>query len=136
MHLQGGVVRLVAALVDEDRLVRTRLPRRLKDMGQEQADIDAMIAAGVHLNAYAQVVEALANVDFLADVARIPQPILFFNGEQDEPAMEIEPSFLASAPHATSRRFPGGHGVSLRHPAEFAAMTNQFVEQLAAGATP
>ena len=84
----------------------------------------------MHIGAFAQAVQALANVNFLPRVAAIVQPILFFNGTRDKPAMAHEADFLAAAPDAESQHFDCEHGASLRKAHEFAAMTDKFMSRV------
>ncbi len=119
-----------AKLYGEQRFVRKHLTKLLSSMGHGPQDIDALIPGGVHMHAFAQAVQALANVDFLPRLAAIAQPILFFNGTRDKPTMAHEAEFLAAAPNAESRHFDCEHGASLRKAQEFAAMTDQFVARV------
>jgi len=130
LRWRGWVGAWLARLYGEQRFIRGSLNKQLKRMGHSQADVDALIEAGIRIGAFAQAVDALANVDFLPRLSAIEQPILIFNGERDKPAITHEAEFLAVARNATSRHFDCEHGVSLRRAREFAAMTDEFVARV------
>ena len=130
LRWRGRLGAWVAALYGERRFIRSSVTKALKRMGHSQADVDALIDAGIHIGAFAQAVDALANVDFRPRLAAIEQPILFFNGERDKPAMAHEAEFAATARQATRRHFDCEHGASLWRAREFAAMTDEFVARV------
>lgn len=127
LRWRGWLGGWTAKLYGEQRFVRTHLTKLLGSMGHCPQDIEALIQGGVHIGAFAQAVQALANVDFLPRVAAIAQPILFFNGTRDKLAMAHEAEFLAAAPNAESQRFDCEHGASLRKAPEFATMIDRFM---------
>ena len=130
LRWRGRLGAWTAKLYGEQRFVRTHLTKLLGSMGHGPQDIEALIQGGVHIGAFAQAVQALANVNFLPRVAAIVQPILFFNGTRDKPAMAHEADFLAAAPDAESQHFDCEHGASLRKAHEFAAMTDKFMSRV------
>lgn len=132
LRWRGRVGGWVATLYGERRFIRHHISKLLKRMGHGQADVEALIEAGIHLDAFAQAVEALANVDFLPRLAAIEHPVLFFNGVHDRPAMTHEAQFVAAARHATCRHFDCKHGASLWRAPEFAAMTDEFIARVCA----
>ena len=68
---------------------------------------------------------------FLPLLERIPQPILFVNGDGDTDRIAGEPAFLAAAPDASVYNFRDtGHGVSIRRPKEFAALLDRFAQRV------
>jgi pimeloyl-ACP methyl ester carboxylesterase len=130
LRWRGRVGGWFAALYGEKRLVRGSVTKLLRRMGHTQADVDALIDAGIRIGAFSEAANALANVDFRPRLAAIGQPILFFNGNQDKAPVEHEAEFVAAARNASSRRFDCEHGASLWQAREFAAMTDDFVARV------
>jgi pimeloyl-ACP methyl ester carboxylesterase len=124
------MVRIMAALMGEKRLVAKSADALVKK-GIPRDDVDAIVAGGMRLGAWGEAVDSLANRDTLAQIPGIQQPILFINGDEDEGPVGHEAAFVSAARHASVRRFPCEHGVSLWKPAEFAGAVNQFVAELA-----
>jgi len=118
------MVKTLLAFVDEQKL----LDQAMGKFGFEPADAQAVVAAGGSLRAVPVAVRALMDVDFRARLAAITQPVVIVNGDEDTRAIAKEPAFTAAAQHARIVHFAHtGHGVSIRKPAEFAALVNQFV---------
>jgi pimeloyl-ACP methyl ester carboxylesterase len=130
LRWRGRLGAWFARLYGEQRFIRGSLSKQLKRMGHTPADVEALIRAGIHLGAFAQAVDALAEVDFRPRLAAIEQPILFVNGIRDRPAMTHEAEFLAASREATARHFDCEHGASLWRAREFAAMTDEFVARV------
>ena len=124
------MVGLMAAVLGQKRLVAKSSDTMVKKGIFDRADADALVAGGLRLAAWGEAVDSLGNRDFLADVPKIAAPILFINGDKDAGPVAGEAAFVAAARHASMRRYPCEHGVSLWLPAEFAAAVNGFVEQL------
>lgn len=122
-------ITLMSAVVDEKDFVT----RALGLFGVAEAERPAIIAAGVSLRAVPQAVRALIPVDMRSQLAAIDAPVLIVNGALDQRAVAQEASFIAAARRATQYRFEDiGHGVSMRRPAEFARVLNEFARQHAA----
>ncbi len=130
LRWRGRLGGWTAKLCGEQRFVRGHVTKLLSSMGYGQQDIDALIQGGIHIDAFAQAVKALANVDFLPRLAAIGQPILFFNGLRDKSAMAQEAEFVAAARNAECQHFDCEHGASLRKAHEFAAMTDRFIARV------
>jgi pimeloyl-ACP methyl ester carboxylesterase len=119
-------VRWLLALKDPDELA----PKALSRFGVAPADQRAMLAAGVRLHAVELAVDALLGADFRGRLARVPQPILFVNGDGDAGRIDQEADFLQAAPAARAIRYENtGHGVSMLRPERFAADLNAFAAQ-------
>jgi pimeloyl-ACP methyl ester carboxylesterase len=127
LRRKGWVVRASLALMGPKRVLAKGAQKMVKQ-GIRQDDVDAMMAAGLRMQGWLEAVNDIGNVDYLAKTRAIEAPILFINGDKDEGAVEHEAEFVAAARHASTRRFPCEHGVSLWMPAEFAAAVNRFVE--------
>ena len=94
-------------------------------------DQRALLDAQVTLSAVEPAVDALMGQHFLPLLKRIPQPILFVNGDGDTDRIAGAPAFLAAAPDASSFVFRDtGHGVSIRRPKEFAALLDGFAQRV------
>jgi len=127
LRWRGRLGAWIATLVGERRFIRGHLTKVLSRMGHSPADVEALIGGGIHLDAFAQAVDALANVDFLPRLAAIEQPVLFFNGVRDKAAMTHEADFVAAAKNASSCHFDCEHGASLWRARELAAVTDEFM---------
>lgn len=128
-----ATITAMVAVVDQKDFAN----RALGLFGVAEADRAAIIAAGVHLPAVPQAGRALIHVDMRSRLAAIEAPVLIVNGAQDTRAVAQEASFVAAARHGTHYRFDDtGHGVSMRRPAEFARVINDFARQHAARPVP
>jgi pimeloyl-ACP methyl ester carboxylesterase len=126
-------ITLVAAFVDNADFAT----RALALFGVAESDRPAIVAAGVNLPAVPQAGRALIGVDMRAKLAAIDAPVLIVNGALDARAVTQEASFVAVARHPAQYRFDNtGHGVSMRRPAEFAALLNTFAARAFAAPTP
>ena len=128
-----ATITAMVAVVDQKDFAN----RALGLFGVAEADRAAIIAAGVHLPAVPQAGRALIHVDMRSRLAAIEAPVLIVNGAQDTRAVAQEASFVAAARHGTHYRFDDtGHGVSMRRPADFARVINDFARQHAARPAP
>ncbi len=126
-RLRSAVLRAAITVFGEERLVRSRVPKQLAAMHVEAGDIDAMMAAGISLDAFDQAVEALRDMDFRAKLAAIEHPVAIVNGERDQAQIRQEAGFVAAARQPMTHRIADcEHGVTLRRPAEVAAIINNF----------
>jgi len=127
------LVRALAGVID----VRRRVGGLLQSMGYAEADRQAVLDAGVDLNAVPAAVRDLLYVDFRARLAALEVPVLITNGSRDTRAVSLEDDFAAAAKHAVRHRFEGvEHGVSMRRSAEFAQLVNAFAARAFAAAPP
>lgn len=116
-------VTVLAAVVDKTDFAN----RALALFGVAEPDRKAIVAAGVNLPAVPQAGRALLGVDMRAKLAAVDAPVLIVNGALDARAVAQEASFVAAARRATTYRFENtGHGVSMRRPAEFARLLDDF----------
>jgi pimeloyl-ACP methyl ester carboxylesterase len=89
-----------------------------------------VVAAGTSASAVPLAVRSLLLVDFRPRLAAIRQPVLIANGTLDQRAMAQEASLLAALPQGEGHHFENcEHGVSLRRPAEFAALVDTFASR-------
>ena len=124
---QRLLFRLLIAAGDPDKLAA----RALAKFGVAPDDAVVIQRAGVNLSEVEIAVDALAGADFRPQLKRIPQPVLFMNGDGDTGRVAEEPSFVAAAPRGSSHRFlDTGHGVSMLRPADFAAQLNAFAQRV------
>ena len=120
------MVKTLLTFVDEQQM----LGKAMGKFGFDPADAQAVVAAGGSIRAVPVAVRALMGVDFRSKLAAITQPVIIVNGDEDTRAIAKEPAFTAAAQHARIVHFANtGHGVSIRQPAKFAAMVNEFVSQ-------
>ncbi len=106
-------------------------------LGMKEPDVQAIIAAGMNLSVFEQVVYALRGVDFRKKLADIEQPVLIANGSRDKPMVSQEASFLAEGRQVTSHRFENcEHGVSMLRSTEFAGLVNTFADRVFANSDP
>ncbi len=126
-RLQSALFGTVVALRLEERLIASMAGKLVSKVAMRQDDADAMVSAGISLRVFPQAVNALRDIDFRAKLAAVDQPVLILNGTKDSGHMRHEPSFLAVARDATVHHFPNcEHGVTVRRPAECAALINEF----------
>ena len=124
---QRLLFRLMIAFGDPDELAARALAR----FGVAPADAAVIRRFGVNLSEVEIAVDALGGEDFRPRLRRIPQPVLFMNGDGDTGRVAEEPSFVAAAQHGSSHRFTHtGHGVSMLRPAAFAAELDAFAERV------
>ena len=124
---QRLLFRLIIAAGNPDTLAA----RALAKYGVAPDDAAVIQRAGVNLSEVEIAVDALGGADFRPQLRRLPQPVLFMNGEGDTGRVAEEPSFVAAAQHGSSHRFLGtGHGVSMLRPADFAAQLNGFAQRV------
>lgn len=117
-------------LFNEKKLVDEKFPKVLLGMGFEKEEVAAILAAGLGFKAFTQAVRGLAGIDFRSQLAAIPQPVMFINGDLDKVHVRGEAHFVAAARHATVHRFADcEHGVSLLRRPEFAALVQQFADR-------
>lgn len=117
------LVRVMSATLD----VRRRIGGLLQSMGYGAADAQAVVDAGVELNAVPAAVRELLFVDFRARLAALDVPVLITNGSLDERAVSQEDEFAAAARQLQRHRFENvEHGVSMRRSGEFAVLVNRF----------
>jgi len=91
----------------------------------------AAVAGGIRTEAFQEAVRELRAIDFTRLLREIRAPLLFVNGVSDRPHRSGEARSLAAAPRARLVVMPQvGHGVSLRRPAEFAALVAEFLGSL------
>lgn len=130
--LKSWLFRATFALKDERKVVAARVPDLLrKEFKLEERDVQATMNAGVHLGVFPQAVAGLRGVDFKARLAAITQPTVFINGDDDTFHVRGEAAYVAAARDATVRRFADcDHGVSLRRPAEYAALVRELAERV------
>lgn len=103
------------------RKVERQLPPRLAA---------AVLPGGVQLDGFYQGLAALRGRDFKPDIAGLPVPVLFINGERDRGHCREEAQFRAVLPRASAYRLPGvGHGVSLYQAHEVAAVAREFIDR-------
>jgi len=132
--VKGRVLRLVAAIVGEDRFIRRSMPKALgpKGFGLSAGDAQALIDAGMSVVAFGQAVAAIRAIDWRGKLAAVDVPTMIANGEEDTINVDQEASFLAVAPRASRYRFARcKHGVSLWRPAEFADLVGDFAGRIA-----
>ena len=125
-------------LFGEDRLVlrmAVQVRALLRSADVCDADIDAIVQAGLSARVFAQAVQALRGVDYRARLAAITQPVCLLNGDQDKVMIRQEASFLAAAQRGSLQRWDCGHGVSLLRSREFAALLTAAAAR-AAGSPP
>jgi pimeloyl-ACP methyl ester carboxylesterase len=126
LHVRKLVSRLSLALMRKEKIDRM-LAVKMRQFGTGDADIAAMIAAGMHPRAFGQAVDAIRDIDFRAIAARITQPVLFVNGSKDAVCMRGQAAFVAAVPGARAHCFDDAeHGVSLNRSEGFAALVNDF----------
>lgn len=129
-----ALFKVLLALRDEQKLIRSAAPKMVKEVGMRQEDVEAMISAGMSFRVFAQAVDALRDVDFRSKLAEVQVPVLLLNGTKDSGHMRQEGSFLAVARDASAHHFPDcEHGVTIRRSAECAALVNQFAVRVFAG---
>jgi pimeloyl-ACP methyl ester carboxylesterase len=129
--LRSTLFKVLLALRDEQKLIRSIAPKLVSQMGMRQEDVDSMVAAGMSLRVFAHAVNALRDVDFRSKLAEVQPPVLFLNGEKDHGHMRQEASFLAVARDARVHHFPNcEHGVTIRRSAECAALINEFASKV------
>jgi pimeloyl-ACP methyl ester carboxylesterase len=130
--LRGWLLRALAAVIGEQRLIRRLMPKALgpSGFGLSPEDGRAILAAGMSIAAHRQAVTAIRAKDWHSVVAGIAKPIALLNGDEDTPNVRDEAAFLSLAQNATCRRFACKHGVSLWKPKEFAEAVNEFVARL------
>ena len=126
-RLKSAMLRAVTTLFGEERVVRSQIPKQLAAMQVDPRDIEAMMGAGISLKAFGQAVEALRDVDFRAKLAAVEHPVVIVNGDRDPGQIRQEASFVAAARQPMTHRIANcEHGVTLRRPAEVAAIINNF----------
>jgi len=119
--------RVMLSLFGERKLVDEKIPATLRELGMNDADIAATVAAGISLKVFPQAVAALRGVDFRSMLAAISQPTLFINGDLDTDHVRGEARYVAAAQRGSIARLPGcEHGVSLRRSGDYAALLNGF----------
>jgi pimeloyl-ACP methyl ester carboxylesterase len=123
---RGALMSGLARLFGEERIIKKLMPRALSSFGIADDDAREIIAAGMSIRAFRQAVKAIRNEDFIAEVSRIEQPVLYVNGDKDTPCVAQEAKFIAASRHASNHRFDCGHGVSLWRPREFADLVSAF----------
>jgi len=116
------------AFVDEQTVLE-------KDMGNfafTPADTKPIQEADGSIRIVPVAVRALMGEDFKARLAARSQPVLIVNGSDDTRAIAKEPGFVAgmSRPPQIVHFESTGHGVSIRAPAKFAAMVNEFAAKV------
>jgi pimeloyl-ACP methyl ester carboxylesterase len=123
--------RLVLAFKDENKMVASKLPGQLRELGMDDADAKATLDAGVSLAVFPQAVKGLQGFDFKARLAAIEQPTVFVNGDKDAFHTRGEKAYVAAARDATVHRFADcDHGVSLRRSAEFAELVDGLARRV------
>jgi pimeloyl-ACP methyl ester carboxylesterase len=133
LRRKGWVVRASMALMGQKRFL-AKSAEKLVRQGIRRDDVDALMAAGLRMQAWVEAANDIGNVDYLAQVRTIDAPILYINGDKDKDPVSHEAEFVAATRHPSTQRFACEHGVSLWKPAEFAAAVDRFVEQLASKA--
>jgi len=134
---RAWLFRVMFALGDERKMVARKIPAVLKEFGMNETDAAATLAAGVHMSAFPQAVNALCGVDFRTKLAAIAQPVLFINGDLDTNHIRGESAYTAAARDARIERFAGcEHGVSMRRSGDYARLVAQFVQQTGGGSSP
>jgi pimeloyl-ACP methyl ester carboxylesterase len=129
--LRSTLFKVLLALRDEQKLIRSLLPKLVSQVGMRQDDVDSMFSAGMSLRVFPQAVKALRDIDFRGKVAEVQVPMLFLNGEKDRGHMRQEASFLAVARDAAVHHFPKcEHGVTIRRAGECAALVNEFAAKV------
>lgn len=132
LHFGGkvAVFKLMLALFGEHRLVASSASKMRVMLSNEGGiapeDVDAVLAGGISFRVFEQCVHALWGVDFLKQLQTIRGPVWLLNGRKDHVMLRQEASFLAAGPNVQSRHFECGHGVSLIHSRELAALVNQL----------
>jgi len=132
-HLGAGewAQRLLFRLLIAVANPKTLATRALAKFGVAPDDAVVIQKHGVNLSEVEIAVDALAGDDFRPRLRRIPQPVLFMNGDGDTGRVAEEPSFVAAAQNGSSHRFlDTGHGVSMRRPEDFAAQVNAFADRV------
>jgi pimeloyl-ACP methyl ester carboxylesterase len=125
--MRSAMFRILIALRGEQRLIASAAPKLVSDVGMPQADVAAMVEAGISLRVFPEAVDALREIDFRSKLAAVEQPVLILNGDKDRGHVRQEASFVAVARQATVRRLAHcEHGVTARRPAECAAAINEF----------
>jgi len=122
-----GMFRLMMACFGEPKLNDILLPKSLRQQGLAERDVQSMTDAGLNVRSFGPAIAAIREFGALRNLAAISAPMLFVNGDRDGGMIRGEPKFLRLAQQARAHRFENcGHGVSMRRPAEFAALVNQF----------
>ena len=130
------LIRVLRSLLSERRL-SSMVAKDLRKMGMAEADVDAIVSAGLNSRVFGECVQALRGIDFRARVAAVEQPVLVLNGSKDKLFVAQEDAFVAAARQPTRHRFEGhDHGVSLRCPEEFARQVSDFVARLPLSGQP
>jgi pimeloyl-ACP methyl ester carboxylesterase len=133
-RVQSAFLGAAVALRLEDKLIASMAGKLVSQVGMRQDDADAMLSAGMSLRAFPQAVRAIRDIDFRAKLAAVEQPVLILNGTKDHGHMRHEPRFVAVARDATVHHFPDcEHGVTIRRPAECAALINDFAARVFRG---
>lgn len=123
--------RVLLPLLGEDKLIARKIPDTLRECGMGEEDIASTMAAGISLRVFPQAVAALRGVDFRARLARITQPTMFINGDDDTNHVRGEARYVAAAQQASVHRFAEcDHGVSLRRSPEYAELLNDFARRV------
>ncbi|WP_077034631.1 alpha/beta fold hydrolase [Pelomonas sp. KK5] len=121
------MVKTLLAFADEQKL----LGQAMGKFGFAPEDAKSVVAAGGSIAAVPVAVRALMGEDFRSRLGAITQPVVIVNGSLDERAIAKEPGFASVKPDARIVHFEGsGHGVSIRRPAEFAALVNEFAAKV------
>jgi pimeloyl-ACP methyl ester carboxylesterase len=129
--LRSTLFKVLLALRDEQKLIRSIAPKLVSQVGMRQEDVDSMVSAGMSLRVFAQAVGALRDIDFRGKLAEVETPVLVLNGEKDSGHMRQEGSFLAVARDASVHHFPNcEHGVTIRRSTECAALVNAFASKV------
>jgi pimeloyl-ACP methyl ester carboxylesterase len=127
---QIALFKVLMTLRGEERLIQSLKPRLIREVGMSEADVMAMLDAGISLSVFAPAVYALRHVDFRSKLAEVEVPVLILNGTKDRGHMRQEGSFLAVARDARAEHLPDcEHGVTIRRSAECAAFINAFAAE-------
>ena len=123
------MMQALLGLFGEERLLgraQDKTREMLKPAGVADADIEALIRAGLSMRVFPEAVKALTGVDHRAKLAAVSQPVMLVNGDDDHVMLQQEADFIAVARQGQLRRFDCEHGVSLLRSAPFARLINEF----------
>jgi len=71
--------------------------------------------------------------DMMAELAKLPVPLLILTGDEDEPSIEVSVMIKRTAPKAALAVLPNsGHGINLEEPALFNQLLDDFLHQVEA----
>ena len=109
LRRKGWVVRASLALMGAKRVVAKGAAKMVRQ-GIRQDDVDALMAAGLHMQGWVEAVNDIGHHDYLQYVRAIAAPILFINGDKDPGPVAHEAEFVAAAHHGSTARFACEHG--------------------------